>query len=78
MRRKAGQDAGKIKEDLKMKEMAREAVQAKKGKLEDHPRLGPCANLCIDGRADKELEAKARAAVKLQIEVNPFSSCRRC
>jgi len=32
LRRKAGQDAGKIKEDLKMKEMAREAVQAKKGK----------------------------------------------
>lgn len=33
MRRKAGQDAGKIKEDLKMKAMEKEAAQAKKGGL---------------------------------------------
>ncbi|KAG7529174.1 hypothetical protein FFLO_05761 [Filobasidium floriforme] len=49
LRRKAGQDAGKIKEDLKIKAMEKEAAQAKK---------------------DKELEAKARAAVKLQIEAD--------
>jgi hypothetical protein len=36
LRRKAGQDAGRIKEDLKMKEMAKEAAQAKKG---THPHL---------------------------------------
>lgn len=31
IRRKAGQDAGKIKEDLKKKEMEKEAARAKRG-----------------------------------------------
>ncbi|KAF8902365.1 ubiquitin-related domain-containing protein [Gymnopilus junonius] len=49
IRRKAGKDLGKIKEDLKIKEAEKEAAAKKREKIED---------------------AKARAAVKAQIEAD--------
>ncbi|KDQ61906.1 hypothetical protein JAAARDRAFT_150857 [Jaapia argillacea MUCL 33604] len=49
IRRKAGKDMGKIKEDLQAKQLAKEAEQKKREKIE---------------------EAKARAAIKAQIEAD--------
>ncbi|TYJ52970.1 hypothetical protein B9479_006391 [Cryptococcus floricola] len=49
IRRKAGQDTGKIREDMKIKEMQKDVERKKREKLED---------------------AKARAAIKAQIEAD--------
>ena len=64
LRRKAGQDSGRIKENLQSKEIQKDIEKKKAGKYhlsQVHP---------SDDRIEKVAEAKARAAVKAQIEVS--------
>lgn len=62
------QDIGKAQEDLKAKQLQKEAEQKRRGSCADRPSPPSCLTPRIP--TEKEEDARARAAIKAQIEAD--------